>query len=100
MPYVIHLNPIVVNTTDFRLFFDNMYEIRRLNKSGNLMTKMTEGWNTHSKTYERTHYFYRFVRFQVLTTVMNSSVFWDVMPCSPVKVIRLFGKTYRLHLQG
>jgi hypothetical protein len=64
------------------------------------MTRMTEGWNTYSKTYERTHHLYRFVRFQVLTTVMNSSVFWDVTPSTPVKVIRLFGGTCRLHLQG
>jgi hypothetical protein len=27
-------------------------------------------------------------------------VFWDITPCSPLKVNRRFGGTYRLHLQG
>jgi hypothetical protein len=31
---------------------------------------------------------------------MNSSVFWDITPCSPLKVNRRFGGTCRLHLQG
>jgi hypothetical protein len=31
---------------------------------------------------------------------MQSSVFWDVTPCSLVEVYRHFGVTYRLHLQG
>jgi hypothetical protein len=31
---------------------------------------------------------------------MKSSVFWDIGPCSPLKVNRRFGGTYRLHLQG
>jgi hypothetical protein len=31
---------------------------------------------------------------------MKSSVFWDIMPCSSLKVGRRFGETYRLHLQG
>jgi hypothetical protein len=31
---------------------------------------------------------------------MKSSVFWDIMPCSSVKVNQRFGGTYRLHLQG
>jgi hypothetical protein len=41
------------------------------------------------------------VGFGVLTAVvMNSFVFWDIMPCSPLKVDRRFGATCRLHLQG
>jgi hypothetical protein len=38
--------------------------------------------------------------FEVFTAmVMKTSIFWDIMPCSPVKVNRLFeGKN--LHLQG
>jgi hypothetical protein len=27
-------------------------------------------------------------------------IFWDITPCSPLKVNRLFGGTYRLHLHG
>jgi hypothetical protein len=39
--------------------------------------------------------------FEVLTdVVMNSSVFWDVMPSSWLKVSQRFGVTYRLHLRG
>jgi uncharacterized membrane protein YhaH (DUF805 family) len=32
--------------------------------------------------------------------VMKSTVFWVIMPCSPLKVNRRFGGTYRLHFQG
>jgi hypothetical protein len=31
---------------------------------------------------------------------MKSIVFWDITPCSLLKVNRRFGGTYRLHLQG
>jgi hypothetical protein len=31
---------------------------------------------------------------------MKSSIFWDITPCSPLKVNRSFGETCRLHLQG
>jgi hypothetical protein len=31
---------------------------------------------------------------------MKSTVFWDITLCSPLKVNRRFGGTYRLHLQG
>jgi hypothetical protein len=30
----------------------------------------------------------------------KSSVFWDITPCSPLKVNQRFGGTSRLHLQG
>jgi hypothetical protein len=40
------------------------------------------------------------VRFEVLTAVIvRSSVFWDVMPCSPLNVNRSFRGTCRLHLR-
>jgi hypothetical protein len=40
------------------------------------------------------------IGFDVLTAVvMKSSVFWDITPCSSVKVNRHIGETYRLHLQ-
>jgi hypothetical protein len=32
--------------------------------------------------------------------VMMRSVFWDITPCSPLKVNRRFGGTCRLHLHG
>jgi hypothetical protein len=31
---------------------------------------------------------------------LESIIFWDITPCSPLKVIRRFGGTYCLHLQG
>jgi hypothetical protein len=41
------------------------------------------------------------VGFEVPTAVvMKSSIYWDVTPCSPLKVNRRFGETYSLHLQG
>jgi hypothetical protein len=32
--------------------------------------------------------------------IMKSSIFWDTMACSPLKVNRCFGETCLLHLQG
>jgi hypothetical protein len=41
------------------------------------------------------------VGFKVLTAVvLKSSVFCDITSCSQLKVIRRFGVTCRLHLQG
>jgi hypothetical protein len=41
------------------------------------------------------------VGFEILTVViLKSAVFWDIMPCSPLKVNRRFGGTCRLQLQG
>jgi hypothetical protein len=33
-------------------------------------------------------------------SIKKSTIFWDIMPCSLLKVNRRFGRTYRLHLQG
>jgi hypothetical protein len=42
-----------------------------------------------------------FVGSEVLTTVvLKSSIFWDIMPCSPLKIKQRFGGTCCLHLQG
>jgi hypothetical protein len=39
------------------------------------------------------------VEFEVLTVVVkNSSIFWDITPCSPLKV--KVGETCRLHIQS
>jgi hypothetical protein len=41
------------------------------------------------------------VGFEVLTAVvMKSNIFWDITPCSLLKVNRRFGGTHHLHLQG
>jgi hypothetical protein len=41
------------------------------------------------------------VGFEVLTAVVaKSNIFWDITPCSPLKVNQRFGGTYRLYLQG
>jgi hypothetical protein len=31
---------------------------------------------------------------------LNSTIFWDITPCSPLNFNLRFGETYRLHLQG
>jgi hypothetical protein len=31
---------------------------------------------------------------------LKSTIFWAIMPCSPLKVNRRFGRTFCLHLQG
>jgi hypothetical protein len=31
---------------------------------------------------------------------VKSTIFWDITPCSPLKVNRRFGGTYRLHLES
>jgi hypothetical protein len=31
---------------------------------------------------------------------LKSTIFWDITSCNPLRVIRRFGGTYRLHLQG
>jgi hypothetical protein len=39
-------------------------------------------------------------RVEILTAItMKCSIFWDVTPCSPVKIYRRFGGAYCLHLQ-
>jgi hypothetical protein len=41
------------------------------------------------------------VGFEVLTAaVMKIIIFWDITPCSPLKVNWRFGRTFRLLLQG
>jgi hypothetical protein len=42
-----------------------------------------------------------FLRFEVLTAiVMKSSIFWDITPCSPLKVNRSFRGKCRFHFQN
>jgi hypothetical protein len=42
-----------------------------------------------------------YLGFAVLTAVvMKSTIFWNITPCSPLRVNRRFGGTHRLHLQG
>jgi hypothetical protein len=41
------------------------------------------------------------IGFEVLTAaVMKRTIFWDIMPCSPLSVNRRFGGTCSLRLQG
>jgi hypothetical protein len=41
-----------------------------------------------------------FPTFMKSITRLKSTIFWDITPCSPLKVNRRFGGTYSLHLQG
>jgi hypothetical protein len=39
--------------------------------------------------------------FQILIAVfINTFIFWNIIPCDPLKVNRRFGRTYGLHIQG
>jgi hypothetical protein len=50
---------------------------------------------------EKNHKKSHSVKFEVLTAVvMKSAIFWDIMPCNPLKVNRRFGGTYRFHLRA
>jgi hypothetical protein len=57
------------------------------------------GFNPKVKTYTEPAdgqllTFKKFVGFGILTAVvMNSAIFWDMTPCSPLKVNRCFGGT-------
>jgi hypothetical protein len=45
--------------------------------------------------------FHDFVGFDVLNdVVIKKYIFWDITPCSPLKVNLRFGGVCRLHLQG
>jgi hypothetical protein len=47
------------------------------------------------------YHIFDFVGSEVLTAVvMKSSIFWDIISCSSMKIKRSFGEARRLHLQG
>jgi hypothetical protein len=42
-----------------------------------------------------------YVGFEVLTAVIvKSTIFWDITPCTPLKINGRIRGTYLLHLQG
>jgi hypothetical protein len=54
-------------------------------------------------SYEHWCYWYRQLRewfVEARSDNKNSTIFWDVRPCSPKEIHWRFGETYRLHLQG
>jgi hypothetical protein len=44
--------------------------------------------------------FLNFLQFKEKQRVSKVPRFWDITPCSPLKVNQRFGGTCRLHLQG
>jgi hypothetical protein len=60
------------------------------------------GWKYLHKNFEfLIKTLWKFVGFEVLTpVVINSTIFWNITPCSLLKVNGCFRGTYRLHLQG
>lgn len=60
------------------------------------------GWKTFISKLWRLYFDYWKVvwRYCKIRCPMKSSVFWDIMPCRPLKVIWCFGGICRLHLQG
>jgi hypothetical protein len=73
----------------------------RVNKSPPqvpIPSKMNSVHNA-SSCFSKIHF--NSIGFEVLTAVVvESSIFWDITPCSQLKVNQRFGRTYRLHLQG
>jgi hypothetical protein len=43
---------------------------------------------------------YLITNIVLLTTKLKSSIFWDITPCSPLKINHCSGRTYHRHLQG
>jgi hypothetical protein len=75
---------------------------RRCETSTSHQTTWSENqWMSTMSLFALTLHISQIVGFEVLTAVvMKISIFWDITPCSPLKVNRRFGETYRLHLQG
>jgi hypothetical protein len=48
----------------------------------------------------RAVHFYNLLELEALTAVVMNTIFWDITPCSRLKVNWRFGGTYHLHLQG
>jgi hypothetical protein len=64
-------------------------------------TQATAFWWENPKERHRFGYLGLDVGLEVLIpVVMKSYPFWDITPCSPLKVNRRFGGIYRLHFQG
>jgi hypothetical protein len=68
----------------------------------NIFNRSIEAYSFIKKIYSACqHLTTRFVEFEVITAVvMKSTIFWDITPCSLLKVNRRFGGTYRLYIQG
>jgi hypothetical protein len=65
-------------------------------------TAHEEHWTTDTNT-EKQYLLHVWRSLTVCITVYeltNSSIFWNIMPCSPMKVKRRFGGTCRLYLKG
>jgi hypothetical protein len=43
---------------------------------------------------------YIFLRKLLAAVIMKSSIFWNITPCGPLKVIQCFGGIYRLLIQS
>jgi hypothetical protein len=61
-------------------------------ESNSRLCSVMSGWMTYEALQSR--------HSENLCTHFHSRRFWDITPCSPVKVNRRFGRTCRLHLQG
>jgi hypothetical protein len=48
--------------------------------------------------------YFHFINCQIsrsqISTLLKSTIFWDITLCSPLRVNRCFGRTYCLHLQA
>jgi hypothetical protein len=64
------------------------------------------GWSGHKAAINTSEAFvlkqnFSWCRFEILTAVVTkNSLFWDITPCSPLKLKQYFGEIYHIHLQG
>jgi hypothetical protein len=49
------------------------------------------------RTYDREPA-YPYKSLEIGKKIIKSSIFWDITPCSPLKINRCFGGTYSVHL--
>jgi hypothetical protein len=74
------------------------------------MIIITRGWHNRPNSgrsaewteLKPTPHYTNFNLIEVVLTavVMRSTIIWDIMPGSPLKVSQPFGVTYRLYIQG
>jgi hypothetical protein len=96
-------SPLSVNRRGFllNLFFNH-------EDGGDIFLRMV-GWHAIDDTTLYPRRRYSSMNFQhksktldptITTSVMKDSMFWDITPCRPFKLIRSFGRICRLHFQG
>jgi hypothetical protein len=91
-----HVTDITLNSQKF--FFLNFVNPLKHESHKNSISKFS---SYHTENILHIHYKDQSVKMTDLRfyrVVMKSTIFWDTMPCGPLKVKQHFRWTYRLHL--